>query len=484
MIPPLLRKGDYIYGSFVKPESTNGFINDGNPGDRDDHIGRFPFSMANVGEAVAYAKAVQPAWGRTPLQERLRPIEAFRTQIERRMRYIIGAMTREVGIPSWEAHQELKETMLLLEALISQAPERLRASTAQDGFSEFQRQPLGVAAMITPFSLSLQTPALFSAASIACGNTVVHNPSKYTPGVGQAIAELWDRSQLPRGVYNLVQGPGSHIGQCLLSSPDIDGLLFAGSHQVAAEVRKKTAPSFPLVMHMGGKSTAIVLDDCDLEAAARDILSSACRATGQRPNSISRVIATSPIMEQLSDRLARSMDQISIGYGANRGVYIGPMVSEHWRTRYHRFGRSLLSGGHTALRGTENKELEKRGFYVKPSLYKINWTNGSPMLDEEPPGPIILLYEASGPEEIVSLHNLVAHRRMSSVFTDLHRPGLQELLSRLQTGAVFVNQPPQELSTAACGQGKSSNGHAMGAGLLDSMTQRRMICRPRPQQGA
>jgi acyl-CoA reductase-like NAD-dependent aldehyde dehydrogenase len=482
VIPPLLRKGDYIYGSFVKPESTNGFINDGNPGDRDDHIGRFPFSMANVKEAIAYAKAVQPAWGRKSLEDRLRPVDEFRKQIERRMRYIISVMTREVGLPSWEAHQELKETINLLEAMIGEAPAMLGQVRSEDSLSEFQRQPLGVAAMITPFSLSLQTPALFSAASILCGNTVVHNPSKYTPGIGQAIAELWDRSQLQRGVYNMVQGPGSHIGQCLLSSPEIDGLLFAGSHSIASEVRKKTAPSFPLVMHMGGKSTAIVLDDCEIESTTRDILSSACRATGQRPNSISRVIATPPIMEQLSDRLARSMDQISIGYGADRGVYIGPMVSEHWRTRYHRFGRSLLSGGHTAIRGTENKELEKRGFYVKPSLYRINWTNGSPMIDDEPPGPIILLYEASGLEEIISLHNMIAHRRMSSVFTDIHRPRLQGLLSRLQTGAVFVNQPPHELSMAACGQGKSSNGHAMGAGLLESMTQQRMICRPKPEQ--
>ena len=78
VILPLLRKGDYIYGSFVNPESTNGFINDGNPGNRDDRIGRFPFSLANANEAVAYAKAVQAVWGSKSLEDRLDAAKAFR----------------------------------------------------------------------------------------------------------------------------------------------------------------------------------------------------------------------------------------------------------------------------------------------------------------------------------------------------------------------------------------------------------------------
>ena len=95
MIPPLLRKGDYIYGSFVKPELTNGFINDGNPGNRDDHIGRFPFSLTNANEAIAYAAAVHEQWKNLPFRKRIEPAKEFRNQLERRTKYIAHIMTRE-----------------------------------------------------------------------------------------------------------------------------------------------------------------------------------------------------------------------------------------------------------------------------------------------------------------------------------------------------------------------------------------------------
>ena len=88
MILPLLRKGDYIYGSFVNPESTNGFINDGNPGNREDHIGRFPFSLANANKAIAYAKAVQKQWAKSSIEDRIAPAKEFRGQLERRLKFV------------------------------------------------------------------------------------------------------------------------------------------------------------------------------------------------------------------------------------------------------------------------------------------------------------------------------------------------------------------------------------------------------------
>ena len=474
MLLPLLRKGDYIYGSFVKPESTNGFINDSNPGNREDHIGRFPFSLANANKAIAYAKAVQPTWAQKPLEERLVPAKEFRCQLERRMKYIANILTREIGLPVWEAHQEIKQTMHLLNDVIANADKVLQQAPLY-GEKKF---PLGTIGAMTPYSLSLQTPALFSVAAIICGNTIVHKPSKYTPGVGQCIAELWDRCKLPRGVYNMVQGPGSQIGQAFLNNGLVDGLLFAGSHSAAMTIRKKVSPDIPLFMYMGGKSNAIILEDANLEDACRAILSSAFRATGQRPSAIARVLVPKALFQQVSNILSKSSAQISIGHGEEPNVYIGPLVSEHWRTRYHRYGRNLNANGHTAICPTANVQTKKRGFYVQPAIFQIHWNNGAPMTEDEPPGPFILLYETNNIDEAISLHNQFSYRRMTSVFTDMQRKDLHGIVQRINTGAIFLNQSPQEISAPVTGAGRSSNGCQMGMGLLSLLTRSNVVFSP------
>ena len=187
------------------------------------------------------------------------------------------------------------------------------------------------------------------------------------------------------------------------------------------------------------------------------------------------------ILPQLGQILAKSSEQIAIGYGEDQGTYIGPMISEHWRTRYHRFGRSLNSYGHTSLRYPENHTCEQRGFYVKPSIFQINWSNGSPMLDEEPPGPFLLLYEVNNNEEIVNLHNKVGFRRMTSVFTDPNRKNLSSFLQKLDTGAIFINQSPQEISAPIIGRGKSSNGVKMGVGMLRQLTMNKIVFEPKAE---
>ena len=111
----------------------------------------------------------------------------------------------------------------------------------------------------------------------------------------------------------MVQGPGSAFGQRLISNTQVDGAIFAGSHKVAKDIRQNTdiPPEFPLVMFMGGKSSAIVLDDADLDTAARSILSGAFRATGQRPSAIARVFVSTKNSEALTDKLAKAANQIS-----------------------------------------------------------------------------------------------------------------------------------------------------------------------------
>ena len=352
IVLPLLKKGDYIEGSFVKSAHCNGFINDGNPGDRADKIGRFPFSIHNAKEAVQFANAAQINWQERGFESRLQSVHSYIGQLESRLPYLTNVLTREVGLPTWEARQEVLDTKKYIEQLISAAAQMYNSQNLEqidhDPMALQYNQPiycpLGTLAVLTPFSLALQTPSVYTCAALLTGNTVVHKPSKYTPGVGQAVAELWDRCQLPRGVYNMIQGPGSHIGHYLIGNKSIDGTLFAGSHSTVQDISSKLElpPHYPLICQLGGKSSAIVLEDADLESTARALLAGAYRMTGQRPTSIARVFVSSVIANVLIDVLAKSIDQIEVGYGEDSTAYLGPMISDHWRTRFHRYGHTLL----------------------------------------------------------------------------------------------------------------------------------------------
>jgi acyl-CoA reductase-like NAD-dependent aldehyde dehydrogenase len=475
IIPPLLKKGDYIYGTFVKSSQSSGFINDSNPGDRSDQIGRFPFSLQNTKEAIKYASKAQDYWRISSLQERLLAVNNFHKELGERSHYLTDVLVREIGIPMWEARQEINDTKQVIEELIPTISHIFSQKPIQKDLS-IKYYPIGTIAILTPFSQPLLLPSLFSCASILTGNSIIHKPSKYTPGVGQAIAELWDRCKLPRGLYNMVQGPGSHIGQYILSHPKINGTLFAGNYSTVEEIQKKNnpPPHHPFIAFLGGKSSAIVMEDCNIDNTVREILAGAFRYTGQRPTSIARVFVSRAISARLLDTLAKSLDQIPIGYGKEQSTYLGPMVSEHWRTRYHRYGHNLYSNGHVPIRQTENLENNRRGYYVKPALYKVNWTNGSPMLNDEPPGPILLVYEVNDIEEAVGLHNQTQFRRMTSIFTNKNRTDLPSIFKNIHTGALFLNQAPKETASPIGAQGFSSNMNASGTDLLNQLLRKQV----------
>lgn len=471
---PLLKKGDYVCGSFVKAAYTSGFINDNNPGDRSDQIGRYPFSVQNTKEAILFAKEAQVEWRQSTIQKRMAVISRYQEQLETHNKAIALTLMRETGIPLWEAKQEVAASHQFLDRLISVANTMFQANESPSEDIARELLPLGTVASITPFSQPLLTSSWFSAAALLMGNCVVHKPSKYTPGVGQTVAEMWDRCRLPRGVYNMVQGPGSHIGQYILSHPMVDGSLFAGSYPTATEIlhNKPPAPHHKFMGFFGGKSAAIVLNSADLKSTAREILSSSVRYTGQRPTTISRIFITKGMADVLIDTLAESLDQIKVGYGGDKDSYLGPMISEHWRTRYHRYGHNLYTNNHIPIRPVENLDNEHRGYYVRPALYKVSWETGSMMLDDTPPGPIILVYEVPNIEKAIEMFNLMKFRKYLSIFGSIDALKTAPL-DRIQCGGLFLNKAPTDTILPTSDWGFTSNIANGGSDLMLQLVRKR-----------
>lgn len=484
----IVRKGDYVYGSFVKPEAVDGYINGVNPGDRSDVLGRFCFSETSADEAVDFAAIGARTWRRQPMNDRAAAVRRFRDQVARHQERVARMITRETGKPIWEGRQEVLATIRALDLLLDEGLTMLSPRVIEEIGARSDRIPRGVVAILCPFNFPVLVPAMQGGAALLAGNAVVVKPSKFTPGVGQLLAELWDRCRLPRGVYNMVQGPGTVVGQRLSLHPGIQALLFTGSAATAGSIRQVTVErsGLPMVMQCGGKGTAIVLDDAEVERAVYEVMVGAFLTAGQRHNSTARVIVTDGIYDAFVASLVRHSKRLQVGYGFDPTVFMGPLISENLRARYRRYARQLSARGHTPLLDAATEKAALRGYYARPAIFEVAWDNGHPFLNDEPPGPMLLVYRASSWREAAQLHNQASFRLATSLFTSLDNPLLPEIRERLRTGALNINRGTigASLRLPSVGLGRSSNGVSGGLELLYTLTHpRSQLVEGRPFEG-
>lgn len=471
----LLRKGDYVFGSFVKPEQVDGYINATNPGDRSDVLGRFPFSTRSVDDAVNFAAQGAQKWRRVGLNDRAAAVRRFREQLHVAQEPLARLVTRENGKPLWEARQEVTAALRTLDLYLDDGLGLLAPRVVEKIGGRADYVPRGVVGAVSPYNLPALLGVSVTAAAVLAGNAVVVKPSKFTPGVGQLLAELWDRAKLPRGVFNLVNGSGSVIGQRLVAHPGLDALVFTGSYKSAREVRRATLdrPELPTLYQCGGKGIAVVLDDAEVEGAVYEVLVGAWLTAGQRHNSTARVLVTEGIWDRFTTALVRRGQKVRIGYGFAGDTFMGPLISENFRTGFRKYCRALVSKGHLPLLEGDSHEVPGfRGNYVRPGVYAVDWRNGSPFLNDEPPGPLVLLYRVANAEEAITLHNQAQFRLAASVFAAPTNPALAEVRDGLRTGAVNVNRGTigQSIRLPAASLGRAGNGVAGGAELLRILT--------------
>lgn len=467
----LLRRGDYIWGSWTKPERVDGYIVGVNPGDRSDVLGRFPFSESSVDDAVECASKGLAFWRRVGRADRAKALRKFRELMSKSENRFAALLARETGKPFWETKQEVQASVRSIDVLLEEGLGMLEARILNEREARSDYRPRGVVAILVPYNMPLMIPTLQIAAALLAGNTVVVKPSKFTPGVGQALMEVLDKCKLPRGTVNLVQGSGSSIGQKLVTHPGIDALLFSGAYTTAVEIRKATVerPELPVLFQTGGKGSAIVIGGCETNRAVYEILLGAYLTAGQRQNSTGRVIVTADIFDQFTEELSRRAKRLSIGYAFDPQVLFGPVISENFRTRYRRYGRALVQRGHVAVAEARNREIPgRRGFYVEPAIYQVNWENGSSFSNDEPAGPTLLLYKVKDWEEAVALHNRLFYRLTTSLFVAQNYSELPEIVGRLKTGALNINRATisGSMRLPSVGLGRSSNGVPAGIDLV------------------
>jgi aldehyde dehydrogenase (NAD+) len=438
-----MHTGSYIDGKWFQPESDR-IVTNVNPADTNDVIAEFPMATAHDTErAIEAARRAFAGWKKTPGPERGRVLWRAADIARRRVDEIAELMTREEGKIFREARGEVMKGISLLEYYAG-AGFRMGGKTlpseARDTFTYTIRQPVGVVGLIAPWNFPWAIPVWKSAPALVAGNTVVFKPAALTPSTAAVLAEIYERAGLPPGVFNVVVGAGSTVGEAIVSSPHIPIVSFTGSNAVGSDLYVNAAGrGAKVTCEMGGKNAVIVMPDADLEKAAVAIRDGAFGSTGQRCTATSRVIALGATKDELVDRLAALANEMKVGPGSDESVDMGPAVDEsQFKTDLDYIDIAKKEGARLVAGGGRPKGLD-HGYFVEPTIFD-NVTSEMRIFQEEVFGPVLSVAMASDFDEALRMANSVEFGLTTSIFTqDVNH--VMRFIDDVETGMVHVNEP-------------------------------------------
>jgi len=422
-------------------------------------IGRVPLGdEQDVNRAVAAARQAFAGWSRTPSSVRAGYIRALADQLKQRAGEMAGVITAELGMPvQWCQAVQVEGPIVGLEQYIELAG--LMDEVREVGNSLVYREAVGVCAFINPWNYPLHQLIGKLAPALAAGCTVVVKPSQETPLHAFLLAEMIEAIGLPAGVFNLVSGPGSKVGEALARHPQVDMVSFTGSTGAGVRVAQAAAPTVKRVcLELGGKSPLLVTADADLEAAVRYGVQDVMINSGQTCTALTRMLLPASRYVQALEIALDETRSLVMGDPQDPRSFLGPMCSAGQRRTvldYIRIGQEegarLLCGGEVG---------QERGFYVQPTLF-ADVDNRMRIAQEEIFGPVLCLIPYNDEAQAIELANDSPFGLSSGVWAG-SREHAMALGRQLRAGQCFINGAAFNYQAPFGGYKQSGNGREWG----------------------
>lgn len=415
-----------------------------NPSNLNDVIGEYAQADAALTRrAIAAARAAFAEWSRTTPQQRADILERVAAEILNRREELGRLLSREEGKTLPEGIAEVVRAGQIFRFFAGEAlriqGERL-ASVRPGIMVDITREPVGVVGLITPWNFPIAIPAWKIAPALAYGNCVVFKPADLVPGSAWALAEILSRSGLPRGVFNLVIGRGSVVGEAIIASPEVDAVSFTGSIEVGRRIAAVCGSAMKKVqLEMGGKNPLVVLDDADLDNAVFCAIQGAFYSTGQRCTASSRLIVTQGIHDRFVDALVEATKNLVVDDALKQGTQIGPVVDEQQFEQDLRYLEIGKSEGARLACGGERLERETPGWYLAPALF-VDSTNDMRINREEIFGPIASVIRVRDYDEALAVANDTRFGLSSGICTRSLKCA-EHFKRNSEAGMVMVNLP-------------------------------------------
>ncbi|MFP3515507.1 aldehyde dehydrogenase family protein [Pseudomonas sp. SIMBA_077] len=420
----------------------------------------------DVARAVAAARQAFGPWSRLPSSERAEFIRALADQLTARADEMAGVITAELGMPvQWCRAVQVDGPITGLEHAIKLAAHM--DEVHEVGNSWVIREPVGVCAFINPWNYPLHQLIGKLAPALAAGCTVVVKPSQETPLHAFLLAEMIDAIGLPAGVFNLVSGPGSTVGEALATHPDVDMVSFTGSTGAGIRVAQAAAPSVKRVcLELGGKSPLLIGEDADLEAAVRYGVQDVMINSGQTCTALTRMLIPANRYAQALDLALAQTQSLRMGDPLDPQSFLGPMCSAAQRRTVRNYIRVGQEEGARLLCGGESVDEHERGFYVSPTLF-ADVDNRMRIAQEEIFGPVLCLIPYVDEAQAIQIANDSPFGLSSGVWA-ADKPRALDLARQIRAGQCFINGAAFNYQAPFGGYKQSGNGREWGeAGLAE-----------------
>ncbi len=397
-------------------------------------VGEVPLAgPPEVRQAVARARAVQPAWAALGIDRRLAAIAPVGPKLIGRAADLGLLLTREMGKPLPEAVAEVTNSGTKLDRTLAQIKEALAPDLLEDDDvrSNVYHDPFGVCAAITPWNFPLSMPHWTVIPALAAGNSVVLKPSEETPLIAQAYADLLNET-LPRDVLVVVHG-ADDTGKALVAA-DVDLIAFTGSRAAGKHILGAASGGLKrVILELGGKDPLVVLADADITAAAEFAVRNCFRNAGQVCVSTERIYVDSKVAERFESEVVRLTAQQKVGEGMQAGVTVGPMINARQRDWVLRqIDDAVKHGARIAAGGSGHHG----GFVVPTVLTAVTQDMG--IMREETFGPVACIARVKGDDEAVRLANDTPYGLGAVVFGEPDHAA--RVARRLEAGMIGINK--------------------------------------------
>ncbi len=434
---------NYIDGKWVGSKSGETFRSV-NPANKDDVVGVVSRSgREDVDQAVRAARRAYDAWRLTPAPRRGEIL--FRVaEILLRNKESLGRLeTREMGKILSEGLGDVQEAIDMGYYMAGEGRRLSGETVPSELFNKDMksvRVPVGVFGLITPWNFPVAIPGWKVFPALICGNTVVFKPSSDTAVCAAKFVQAFVEAGLPRGVLNLVHGPGGEVGEYLVGHPGVDAVSFTGSFDTGKRLEAICGTVHRMIAtEMGGKNAIIVMDDANLNLAVEGAIWGGFGTTGQRCTAASRIVVHRKVYRKFIENFRTAASRLQLGDGLQKETDMGPVINASQFNKVLKYieigkseGAKLILGGEACRKGICSK-----GYFIEPTIF-IDVTPEMRIAREEIFGPVVSVIRAEDLEDAVQIVNRTPYGLSSSIYTqNVNASAIAE--RDLDTGIVYVN---------------------------------------------
>lgn len=392
----------------------------------------------DVNKAVAAAHNVYLEFRKTPVKERQALLYRIADEYEKRKDDLIDTITNELGSPlSVSEKSHYNAGLNHFKAAAENLDTFIFEEQREDAL--VVKESIGVAGLITPWNFPTNQTALKLSAAFAAGSPVVLKPSEETPITACLLAEIFEAAEVPKGVFNLVNGNGENVGIPLSEHPDVRMMSFTGSGKAGSSIMEKAANDFKKVaLELGGKSPLIVIDDADIGEAAQIAVNRVVSNTGQVCTAATRTLIPENMKSQFLEKLVEKISAVKVGNPREEGIEVGPLIS---KVQFDRVQSYIEKGQEEATLyygGVGKPEGLDKGYFVKPTIF-TDVDNSMTIAQEEIFGPVMSVITYKDLDEAIKIANDTIYG-LAGYVVGKDKETLQYVARSIEAGTITINQ--------------------------------------------